>query len=129
MVVLDLLSHNQEAFTKGRHIADQIKLAKEMLNGFGRRTTASRFCMSMDLRKFFDSISWSAINATLEGFGFSIEMHFILKECYSTPSFFILNDGEPIELLKSQRGLRQDFPPTRQPNNGIMSQILNAKER
>lgn len=57
-VVPFLLSPVQEAFTSGRYIASQYKIAREMMNGFSRKVTAWRFCLSLDLKKVFDSIDW-----------------------------------------------------------------------
>lgn len=58
---------------------DQFRLAREMLNSYGRKATPPRVCMSIDLRKAFNSISWAAIDTSLEAFGFSPELRFILQ--------------------------------------------------
>lgn len=42
VVVSDLLSANQGAFTKGRQIADQFHLAREMIHGYGRKSTPTK---------------------------------------------------------------------------------------
>lgn len=86
------------------------KIAKEMLNVFGRGLTPPPFCISTDLKKTFDSISWIAIDVTLEAMGFSSELQHNHQHCYVTPSFSILVDGEPLEMFRSQWGLRHGDP-------------------
>lgn len=106
-VVPSLLFGNQEAFTSGGPIGDQLKLAKEMIVGYNRKATPRIFCMSVDFYKTFDTISWKAIDATMESLGFSEELRRILSQCYQTPSFLVLVNGEPTPRFTNQRGLRQ----------------------
>lgn len=79
MVVPDLLSTNQGAFTKGRQIANQFCLAREMIHSYGKKSTLLRDCMSIDLQKTFDSINWEAIDSSLESFGCTLDLRHILR--------------------------------------------------
>lgn len=110
MVVPNLISGNQAAFMGERHIEEQFKLAKEMTRSFGQKSTPRRFCMTVDLRKAFDTLSWSAIDATLAVMGFSEEVRQMLDQCYCTTSFSVLCDDEPMARFESQRELRQGDP-------------------
>lgn len=87
-VVPSLTYGNQATFTSSRFIGEQIKLAREMTNGFNCKSTPCRFCMTIDLCKAFDTISWSVIDNTLIGMGFSDDFQQIINQCYLTPSYF-----------------------------------------
>lgn len=90
----------------GGSLADHFKF----VNGFNRKATPRWFCMSVDLKKAFDMVSWVAIEKTLEEFSFSKELREILRQCYRTLSLSVLVDGEPMTRFLSQRGLRQGDP-------------------
>lgn len=78
-----------------------------MINSFGRKTTPRRLCMSVDLRKTFDTVA-KAFDTTLEGFDFSEELAKILDQCYKTNSFSAFVDEEPLTKFTSQREFQQN---------------------
>lgn len=57
-------------FTLGRHIEEQFKIAKEMTNNFGQKSTPCHFLYSVDLRKALDTISWATVDDILAAMGF-----------------------------------------------------------
>lgn len=61
-----LLSNNQAAFTHDKHISNQYKMTKKMVNGFNWWLTMKRFCMMVDLCKGFDTIDWEVNKTTLK---------------------------------------------------------------
>lgn len=56
IVSLFLISPAQAVFVEGRQLSNHYKLAWEMVNGFGRKATPRCFCLSIDLRKAFDTV-------------------------------------------------------------------------
>lgn len=52
----ELISPNQVAFTRGKAISDNTMLADEMECEFCKKRTPRRCCISVDLRKTFDTV-------------------------------------------------------------------------
>lgn len=73
-----LISRNEATFVKERQIDEQFKIAREMSRRFGQKSTPRRFCMRVDLRKAFDTLSWTANDTTLSGMGFLEDFRHIL---------------------------------------------------
>lgn len=65
----ELVSSNQTAFMPGRSITDNTLLVEEMLEDFGRARTPRRVCISVDIKKAFDSLNRDVILATLQAMG------------------------------------------------------------
>lgn len=56
---------------------------EEQLRTFSQASTARRGCLSMDISKAFDSVSWVTIDSTLTSLGFSPMFRKLVSECYS----------------------------------------------
>lgn len=52
-------------------------MAKEMITGFGWKSTPKRFWLLVDLSKAFDTLDWEAIESSLKVIGFSKELRSI----------------------------------------------------
>lgn len=105
-VALELISPHQTAFIQGRHISDNTILADEMLHGYGGIRTPKRCCISIVLRKIFDTVKCKAIITTLKAMGFSQKCAKIINNCISTASSVLIK-GTPTAPFKNQRGIRQ----------------------
>lgn len=80
-----------------------------MLYGFGRKRTPRRCCLSIDLKKAFDTIRWEAIFSTFETYGFSPLLCKMIWNCISTVSFPVLVEGTSTPFFRNQ-GIRQGDP-------------------
>ncbi|KAL0290241.1 UNVERIFIED_CONTAM: hypothetical protein Sangu_2582800 [Sesamum angustifolium] len=65
-----LIDSSQAAFVGGRNITDNILLAQEMVRQYSRKRISPRYTINVDLRKEFDSISWTFLSRVLHGYGF-----------------------------------------------------------
>lgn len=59
LVVDEVVGIEQGAFIPGRDITDNILIAHELVKHYERKWLSPRACIKVDLRKAFDSISWS----------------------------------------------------------------------
>ncbi|KAL0302255.1 UNVERIFIED_CONTAM: hypothetical protein Sangu_3110900 [Sesamum angustifolium] len=74
--LMQLVDSSQAAFVGGRNITDNIFLAQEMVRQYSRKRISPRCTINVDLRKAFDSVSWTflsrvytvALNGSLHGF-------------------------------------------------------------
>lgn len=62
----ELHSLNQNTYTKGRLILDNIRLVEELLKRLNQRSTSRHVFVSLDISKAFYSASWKSIHLTLE---------------------------------------------------------------
>lgn len=69
-VIPSLLDSAQSAFLEERLMTDHILLAQQLIRKYGRKTCTPRCMMMVDIRKAFDTVSWSFILDLLHHFGF-----------------------------------------------------------
>lgn len=87
-ITLDsLVDHAQSTFVGSRNITDNIHLAQEFLRQYNIKRISPRCLIEVDIRKAYDSVSWSFLSAVLIGLGYLILfVHWIL-ECVSSTTF------------------------------------------
>ncbi|XP_020254288.1 uncharacterized protein LOC109831370 [Asparagus officinalis] len=105
-----LISEAQSAFVKGRNITNNIMLAHELIKNYGRKHISPRIMLNIDIRKAFDTISWSFIEEILSGLGFPSSMIKWIMVCISSPKYSISLNGSLHGYFKGERGLRQGDP-------------------
>lgn len=66
--------------------------------------------IKLDLAKAYNRVSWEFLGRVLLAFGFDMEWVDWILNYVTSPSFFILINGEPTELFSASRGLRQEDP-------------------
>lgn len=66
--------------------------------------------IKLDIEKTYDSLSWTAIFATLTRMNFPAHWINWIKVCFSTVSFAIMINKSPTNWFSSSRGLRQGDP-------------------
>ncbi|KAL0295110.1 UNVERIFIED_CONTAM: Retrovirus-related Pol polyprotein from type-2 retrotransposable element R2DM [Sesamum radiatum] len=94
----------------GRSITDNIFLAQEMVRQYTRKRISPRCTINVDLRKAFDSVSWTFLSQVLHGYGFPpIFIAWIMK-CVSTSSFSVALHGSLHGFFAGKKGLRQGDP-------------------
>ncbi|KAL0295278.1 UNVERIFIED_CONTAM: hypothetical protein Sangu_2511200 [Sesamum angustifolium] len=62
-----LIDSSQAAFVGGRNIIDNIFLAQEMVQQYSRKRISPHYTISVNLRKAFDSVSWTFLSRVLHG--------------------------------------------------------------
>ncbi|KAL0326638.1 UNVERIFIED_CONTAM: hypothetical protein Sangu_1741800 [Sesamum angustifolium] len=62
----------QAAFVGGRSITDNIFLAQEMVRQYTRKRISPRCTINVDLRKAFDSVSWTFLSQVLHGRSYDV---------------------------------------------------------
>ena len=101
---LDLLHVNeaQSGFIPGRHIADNILLATELIRGYSKVHMSPRCIMKVDIRKAYDSVEWAYLETLLHEFGFPNIFVGWIMECVTTVSYNMLVNGMPSHPFSSK---------------------------
>lgn len=60
----------QAGFFKGRFMMENIFLVQELIREYMKKRTTPKCMLKVDIRKAFDSISWSFLKDILLGLGF-----------------------------------------------------------
>ncbi|KAL0427126.1 UNVERIFIED_CONTAM: hypothetical protein Slati_2887400 [Sesamum latifolium] len=102
--LVQLIDRSQAAFVGGRSITDNIFLAQEMVRQYTRKRISPRFTINVDLRKAFDSVSWTFLSRSSTGMAFP-SFHFV---DYGMCFHFIIFSG--LEWLPSRVLSGQERP-------------------
>ncbi|KAK4390168.1 Retrovirus-related Pol polyprotein from type-2 retrotransposable element R2DM [Sesamum angolense] len=108
--LVQLIDSSQAAFVGGRNITDNIFLAQEMVRQYSRKRISPRCTINVDLRKAFDSISWTFLSRVLHGYGFPPFFISWIMECVSTTSFSVALNGSLYGHFPWKKGLGQGDP-------------------
>ncbi|KAL0345475.1 UNVERIFIED_CONTAM: Retrovirus-related Pol polyprotein from type-2 retrotransposable element R2DM [Sesamum radiatum] len=81
-----------------------------MVRQYTRKQILPRCTINVDLRKAFDSVSWTFISQVLHGYGFPPIFITWIMECVSTSSFSVALNGSLHGFFKGKKGLRQGDP-------------------
>ncbi|XP_058111117.1 uncharacterized protein LOC131254128 [Magnolia sinica] len=98
------------AFVKGKSIADSIALAQEIFCDLDMKVKGSNLILKFDLEKAYGCVSWPFLTAVLQKFSFSQAWISIAEQCWSTPWFSVLFNGESSSFFKAERGLHHGDP-------------------
>ncbi|KAK6143157.1 hypothetical protein DH2020_023505 [Rehmannia glutinosa] len=109
-VVPKLIDPAQSAFISGRNITDNIFLAQEIIRNYARVRISPRCAIKVDLKKAYDTISWSFLEQVLNGLGFPPIFISWVMECVSSASYSICINGSIQGKFPGKRGLRQGDP-------------------
>ncbi|KAK4389436.1 Retrovirus-related Pol polyprotein from type-2 retrotransposable element R2DM [Sesamum angolense] len=105
--LVQLIDSSQAAFVGGRNITDNIFLAQEMVRQYSRKRISPHCTINVDLRKAFDSVSWTFLSRVLHGYGFPPLFISWIMECVSTTSFSVALNGSLHGHFPGKKGLRQ----------------------
>ena len=89
-VVGEAVSEFQSGFIPGRHIADNILMATELIKGYGRARISPRCVLKVDLKKAYDSLEWGFLQTVLEDPRLFVKW---VMACISTVSYSIMFNG------------------------------------
>ena len=106
----EIISPSQSAFVHGRSIADNVLITQDLIVNYHRDNGPPRCALKVDIRKAYDTISWSCILAILSCMGTPSYLLRCIKACITPPSFSASVNCELAGFFASKRGLRQGDP-------------------
>lgn len=109
-VLPHLIDAAQSGFVKDRLMVENIHLAQEIMRGYGRKRTAPKCTLKIDIRKAYDTISWEFLRAVLTEIRMPRRFVDWILECVTTASYSIKINGDLVGFFKGRRGLRQGDP-------------------
>ncbi|KAL9683788.1 hypothetical protein QQ045_021213 [Rhodiola kirilowii] len=109
-VLPDIIDPAQGAFVKDRSIVNNIYLAQQLLNDYGKKKISERMAWKIDLRKAYDTIDWSFLTSMLEHLKFPRKFIAWMAMCMQTTSYSMMIKGEMIDFFEGKRGLQQGDP-------------------
>jgi len=104
-----LVGVHQSAFVQGRRISDNILLAHELCHNLHLERGRGRMCIKLDIRKAYDSISWSFLEGVMERFGLPRKWRRLILACVEA-SFVVTVNGANSAPFMGRNGLRQGDP-------------------
>lgn len=104
-----LILEEQGGFVVGRQILDGVIIAGETIHSMASSKEKATF-IKLDIAKAYDRVKWAFLFKLLEAFGFAGDWIEWVRSCVTSSSFSVLVNGEPSELFKASRGLRQGDP-------------------
>lgn len=105
-----LVHQNQGAFIKDRLILHNILLGQELLRGYNRTKLSSRCVIKVDLKKAYDSLSWSFLLQLLEAYRFPSRLVTWIAVCVCSAKYSLVVNGEHVGCIEGMKGLRQGDP-------------------
>ncbi|XP_050207258.1 uncharacterized protein LOC126656694 [Mercurialis annua] len=107
-----ILPNSQNAFVKGRSIADNILVVHELFHFMHHQKTRNRpfMAMKLDISKAYDRLEWDYLFSILTCWGFDTVFIQWIRACVSTVTYSFQLNGSIYGYLKPSRGLRQGDP-------------------
>lgn len=109
-VLNSIIGCSQSLFIEGRNISDNILLSHKLFKGYTRKWISPRCVLKVDIRKAYDTLEWSFLQAMLNELGFPQKFIQWTMECVSTVSYSVMLNGGLTKPFKANRGLRQGDP-------------------
>ena len=97
-----IISSSQSAFVQGRSIVDNVIITYDLMINYHRDNGPPRCALKVDIKKAYDTISWSCILAILSRMGTPTNLLRCIKACITTPTFSIFVNGEPAGFFASK---------------------------
>lgn len=76
-----IVDEDQSAFVEGRQIVHNVMLLRELMNQYKRKSISPRCVIKIDLRKAYDSISWSFVKEMLDALNFLTQFTTWIMTC------------------------------------------------
>ena len=105
-----IISQNQFAFVKGRHIQDCIVVALYCFNGLDKRSYGANAAVKLDIRKAFDIIIWRFITEVLDTFGFGDKFKQWIEIIFKSTHLSALINGLLVGFCSFGHGVCQGDP-------------------
>ncbi|CAN1247714.1 LINE-1 retrotransposable element ORF2 protein [Linum perenne] len=109
-VLPDLVSMNQTAFVRGRHIGDGVLMAHELLSKYKSKGVSPRCDIQIDLMKAFDLVEWSFILDATRAMKFPEVYEKWIEACVISSRLSVKINGSLSGYFPAKRGFRQGDP-------------------
>lgn len=87
-------------------MVDNVFLTQQLVRSYGRSTATPRCMLMVDVRKVFDTLTWSFLQEVLTGFGFpKIFINWIMQ-CVTTAAYSISFNGSLHGFFPGKRGIQ-----------------------
>ena len=103
-VINEVMNPTQSGFIPGRHIADNILLATELIKGYNRKHMSPRCLIKVDIKKAYDSVEWCFLEQMLYELGFPDQYIKWTMACVKSVSYSIMLNGMPAMPFQAKRG-------------------------
>ena len=108
-VLRDLISSQQAAYVKNRHIAESGRLISDIIETTKIRNIEG-FLVAMDIVKAFDSLDHNFVITSLEKYGFDQILILWVKILLNDQESYVINGGKTTKYFMFGRGARQGEP-------------------
>ena len=108
-VLPDLISSQQTAYVKNRHIGESGRLISDIIEITKIRKIGG-FLVTMDIEKAFDSLDHNFLISTLEKYGFGQNFILWIKILLNDHEPCVINGGKTTKYFILDRGTRQGDP-------------------
>lgn len=95
-----IIGNEQTTFLPGRNISDAVLLSQELLHNYHSDRGPARCAIKIDIRKAFDTISWTYIVAGLGAVGIPALMISWIHKCISSAQFSVSLNGNCTPLME-----------------------------
>lgn len=117
-IMPNLISENQNGFTPGRELANNIILVVEVLHSI-QKGKQKGMTIKLDVAKAYDKVVWYFLVCVLDKFGFPKDWIDCIKFCISSVSFSMIVNGVVYGLFEATNGLRQGDPLSSPNGRGV----------
>ncbi|KAH9707854.1 hypothetical protein KPL70_012694 [Citrus sinensis] len=98
-------------FVPGRHITENIVIAKEVVHSMRKKTGSTGFmAIKVDLEKAYDHLSWEFISDTLREARIPSDLIQVIMACITSVTMRVLWNGEATDEFSPSQGIRQGCP-------------------
>lgn len=93
-ILAGCVSPSQAAFLKGRSLGENMLLASELIRNYKSPSCRKSSMLKVDIKKAFDTVCWDLVLKIFEAQNFPPLFIIWIKECITTPRFFIAINAE-----------------------------------
>ena len=108
-VLRDLISSQQAAYVKNRHIEESGRLISDIIETTKIRNIEG-FLVAMDIVKAFDSLDHNFVITSLEKYGFDQILILWIKILLNDQESYVINGGKTTKYFMFGRSARQGDP-------------------
>ncbi|XP_022883346.1 uncharacterized protein LOC111400141 [Olea europaea var. sylvestris] len=102
----------QGAFIPRRSIFDNITLPQEMIHYLHKPVRGGNVVLKVDIAKAYDRIDWDFLMHVLRSFGLSRKICDLVRQCVTSPWYFVMMNGTMKGFFKGGRGGSPNFSST-----------------
>ena len=104
------MSMNKSAFIPSRSIFENVLLVQDIVKNYHKGTMNPRCTLKIDLMKAYDSVNWELMIHCLHCYGFPVKFLSWIRECITSPRFFVCLNGTLVGYFEGKKGIKQGDP-------------------